>query len=153
MSGTDPVSSLFPLTPPPPSANESGRENLQHRATIAERIAKLGGIRLGAPPPVTCVQPFGPPQSKEDAGTEGSAPGSGHHTDDIRDIVQGKREEILRQLQAKREEARTAQKVLEQQVLAEHARADKEWNTRVRELNEELVCVCRPSEKMYTGGQ
>jgi len=75
-------------------------------------MAKLRGIRLGAPPPVTRVQPSGPPQSEEDAGTEGSAPGSGRHADDIRDIVQDEREEMSRQLQAKREEACAAREVL-----------------------------------------
>jgi myosin tail region-interacting protein MTI1 len=78
MSGTDPVSSVPPATPPPlPSANESGRVNLPRRATIAERKAKLGGIKFGAPPPVNRVQPSGPTQSAEDAVTEGSAAGSG----------------------------------------------------------------------------
>ena len=75
MSGTDPVSpSTPPTTPPPPSENESGRENLQRRATIAERMAKLGGIRFGTQLPVNRVQPS---QSEDDAGTEGSAAGSG----------------------------------------------------------------------------
>ena len=60
---------------------------------------------------------------------------------------------MSRQLQAEREEARAAREVLEQQVLAERARADGERGARVRELEEELVCVCRPSEKMYTGGR
>ena len=79
-SGTDPVSSVPPatppVTPPPlPSTNESGK--LQRRATIAERMAKLGGIKFGAPPPVNRVQPSGPTQSAEDASTEESAASSG----------------------------------------------------------------------------
>ena len=78
VSGTDPVLSVPPSTPPAatpplPSANESGKENLQRRATIAERMAKLGGIKFGAPLLVNRVQPSAPTQSAEDAGTEGGA--------------------------------------------------------------------------------
>ena len=46
---------------------------MQRRATIAERMAKLGGIKFGAPPPVNRVQPPGPTQSAEDVDTEESA--------------------------------------------------------------------------------
>ena len=79
-SSTDPISSLPPATPPatqPPSANETGRENLQRRATIAERMAKLGGIKFGTQLPVNRVQPSAPTESAEDAGTDGSVAGSG----------------------------------------------------------------------------
>jgi hypothetical protein len=77
-SGTDAVSSVPSATPPAhPSADESGRENLQRRRTIAERMAKLGGIKFGVPPPVNRVQPSAPTQPAEDAGAEGSTAGSG----------------------------------------------------------------------------
>jgi myosin tail region-interacting protein MTI1 len=67
MSGADPVSSVPPATPPHlPSANESERENMQRRETIVERMAKLGGIKFGAPLPVNRVQPSGPTQSVEE---------------------------------------------------------------------------------------
>ena len=49
---------------------------MQRRATIAERMAKLGGIKFGGPLPVNRVQPSGPTQSAEDASTEGSTAGS-----------------------------------------------------------------------------
>jgi hypothetical protein len=48
---------------------------------------------------------------------------------------------MARQLQAEREEARAARETLEQQVLAERARADEERDARVRELEEELARV------------
>jgi myosin tail region-interacting protein MTI1 len=83
-SGTaDPLPPVRPATPPaistapPPPANESGKDTLQRRTTIAERVAKLGGIKFGAPPPVNRVQPSAvPTQPAEDAGTEGSTAGS-----------------------------------------------------------------------------
>ena len=71
------------------------------------------------------------------ASTESAA----RHADDLRDIVQGEREEMARQLQAEREEARVAQEALEQQVLAERKRADDERDARMRELEEELARV------------
>jgi hypothetical protein len=71
------------------------------------------------------------------ASTESAA----RHADDIRDIVQGEREEMARQLQAEREEARAAREALEQQVFAERARADEERDARMRELEEELARV------------
>ena len=81
--GMDPLSSTRPATPPAmspaqsPSANESGRDSLQRRRTIAERMAQLGGIKFGVPPPVNRVQPSAPTQPAEDAGTEGSTADSG----------------------------------------------------------------------------
>ena len=63
------------------------------------------------------------------------------HADDFRDIVQGEREEMARQLQAEQEEARAAREALEQQVAAERARADEEPDARMRELEEELAHV------------
>jgi len=70
-----------------------------------------------------------------------SAESAARHADDIRDIVQGEREEMMRQLQAEREDARAAREQLEQQVLAERKRADDECDARVRELEEELARV------------
>ena len=81
--GADPLSSARPATPPamPPtqsaSANESGRDSLQRRRTIADRMAQLGGIKFGVPPPVIRVQPSAPTHSAEDAGTEESTADSG----------------------------------------------------------------------------
>jgi hypothetical protein len=71
------------------------------------------------------------------ASTESAA----RHADDLRNIVQGEREEMARQLQAEREEARAAREALEQQVVAERARADEERDARMRELEEELARV------------
>jgi myosin tail region-interacting protein MTI1 len=72
-SGMDPLASVPPATPPSlPSADESGTENLQRRRTIAERMAKLGAIKFGVPPPVNRVQPSAPTLPAEDAGAEGS---------------------------------------------------------------------------------
>lgn len=75
-SGTSVPPMAPPATPPAQasSENESGRDSLQRRRTIAERMAQLGGIKLGVPPPpVNRVQPSAPTQPVEDAGTEGSA--------------------------------------------------------------------------------
>ena len=74
-SGTSVPPTVPPATPPAQtsSENESGRDSLQRRRTIAERMAQLGGIKLGVPPPpVNRVQPSAPTQPPEDAGTEGS---------------------------------------------------------------------------------
>jgi hypothetical protein len=71
------------------------------------------------------------------ASTEAAA----RHADDIRDVVQGEREEMTRLLQAEREEARAEKEALEQQVLAERQRADDERDARMRELEEELAHV------------
>ena len=78
-SGTDCLSSASPATPSPaPPASESGgNEELKRRKTIAERMAKLGGIKFGAPPPpppppVNRVQSPDPAQPAEDEDAEGS---------------------------------------------------------------------------------
>ena len=63
------------------------------------------------------------------------------HADDIRGIVQGEREEMAKQLQAEREEARAEKEALEQQVLAERQRAEDERDARMREFEEELAHV------------
>ena len=70
-----------------------------------------------------------------------SSESAARHADDIREIVHGEREEMAKQLQFEREEARDAREALEQQVLAERARADEECRARVRELEEELARV------------
>jgi len=53
------------------------------------------------------------------------------HADDIRDIVQGEREEMSRQLQVEWKEAHAALEVLEHQVLAKCTQADEERDTHV----------------------
>ena len=95
--------------------------------------AALPEDRLGLPP----EQAESVIASIRRASTESAA----RHADDIRDIVQGERGEMARQLQAEREEARAAREALEQQVLAERARADEERDARMRELEEELARV------------
>jgi hypothetical protein len=64
---------------------------------------------------------------------------SARHADDIRDIVQGEREEMAKQLQLEREETRAGREELERQLLAERQRTDDERNARIRELEEELA--------------
>ncbi len=98
----------------------------------------------GAPAPLPEDMLGVPPERAESviasirrASTESAA----RHADDIRDIVQGEREEMARQLQAERVEARAAREALEQQMLAERARADEERDARMRELEEELARV------------
>jgi myosin tail region-interacting protein MTI1 len=54
-----------------------GNEGLKRRTTIAERMAKLGAIKFGAPPPTHRMQPPAPAVPVEGAGTEGSTAGSG----------------------------------------------------------------------------
>ena len=63
------------------------------------------------------------------------------HADDIRDIVQGEREEMAKQLQLERDDARAAHEAMEQQLLAERARADEDCRERIRELQDELARV------------
>ncbi|KAI9452450.1 hypothetical protein F5148DRAFT_1236118 [Russula earlei] len=71
-SGTDPISSI-----PPGSRTDLPSEELKRRRTIAERMAKLGGIKFGAPPPVNRVQPSAgaPARPPEDLAPEESAIG------------------------------------------------------------------------------
>lgn len=55
-----------------------GDEELKRRRTIAERMAKLGAIKFGTPPPINRVQqPSAPAQPAEDPGTEGGTAGLG----------------------------------------------------------------------------
>ncbi|KAI9453353.1 hypothetical protein F5148DRAFT_1233400 [Russula earlei] len=79
-SGTDPISSIPPGTPTalPLESESDGNEELKCRRTIAERMAKLGGIKFGAPPPVNRVQPSAgaPARPTEDLAAEKSAIGS-----------------------------------------------------------------------------
>ncbi|RDB14713.1 hypothetical protein Hypma_016405 [Hypsizygus marmoreus] len=68
---------LPPTSPPPPPPQESVTERGEeeetaqqaHRRTIAERMAKLGGIKFGAAPPPASMRPTSPP-----ARTEAEAP-------------------------------------------------------------------------------
>ena len=78
-SSTDSPSSASPAapSPAPPASESGGHEELKRRKTIAERMAKLGGIKFGAPPPpppppVGRVQTTTPAQPAEDEGTEGT---------------------------------------------------------------------------------
>jgi hypothetical protein len=94
--------------------------------------APLPGDMLGAPEP---------PESVVASIRRAAAESAARHADDIRDIVQGEREEMARQLEAEREEARFAREALEQQVLADRKRADDERDARMRELEDELARV------------
>lgn len=74
--GVETLSSASPATPSPapPVSESGGHEELKRRNTIAERMAKLGGIKFGAPPPppVSRVQISTPAQPAEDEGAEGN---------------------------------------------------------------------------------
>ena len=59
----------------------------------------------------------------------------------IRDIGQGEREDMARQPQEEREQARAARDALEQQLLAERKRGDDERDARMGELEKELARV------------
>jgi hypothetical protein len=127
-------------------ADKQAERDRRFEESEARRDATLARqpVPPGAPAPLP-EDMFGlPPERAESvvatirrASTESAA----RHADDIRDIVQGEREEMARQLQAEREEARAAKEALEQQVLAERARADEERDARMRELEEELARV------------
>ena len=98
------------------------------------------GRRYGAPTPSQLDLPEQAESviaSIRRASTESAA----RHADDIRDIVQGEREEMAKQLQLERDDSRAAHEALEQQVLAERARADEECHARIRELEDELARV------------
>ena len=60
------------------------------------------------------------------------------HADDIKDIVQAEREEMAKQLQLERDDARAANEALGRQMIAERARAD-ECKDRIQELEDELT--------------
>ena len=70
-----------------------------------------------------------------------SSESAARHADDIRDIVQGEREEMAKQLQLERDDARAANEALERQMMAERARADDECKARIQELEDELARV------------
>ncbi|KAI1785550.1 hypothetical protein LXA43DRAFT_126334 [Ganoderma leucocontextum] len=65
-----PITSSRPAVAPPTSepqeekAEDEEDSEQAHRHTIAERMAKLGGIRFGAPPPVPSVRRAPPPESE-----------------------------------------------------------------------------------------
>ena len=108
--------------------------------TETEAPLPVPGPKFGGPTP----SELGVPEQAESAIASirrASAESAARHADDIRDIVHGEREEMARQLQLEREEARAAREALEQQVFAERARADEERDARVRELEEELSRV------------
>lgn len=123
-------------------SEKQAERDRQFEESQARRYATLA--RQPLPPGVSEDMLELPPEQAESviasirrASTESAA----RHADDIRDIVQGERGEMARQLQAEREEARAAREALEQQVLAERARADEERDARMRELEEELARV------------
>jgi hypothetical protein len=102
--------------------------------------APVPAPEVGAPLPSEVLAPERPESviaSIRRAATESAA----RHADDIRDIVQGEREEMARQLQLEREEIRAAREEHEQQLLAERQRADEECKARIRELEDELARV------------
>lgn len=62
-----------PPPPPVPAAEEAEAEEDEEQArrrTIAERMAKLGGIRFGAPPAAPMRRPQPPPPKDDELGTE-----------------------------------------------------------------------------------
>ncbi|KAH9993287.1 hypothetical protein BJV74DRAFT_884401 [Russula compacta] len=116
-------------------------ETQARREELLSTLARQPVPPAGAPLP---AEVLGVPERAESviasirrASTESAA----RHADDIRDIVQGEREEMARQLQEEREQARAARDALEQQVLAERKRGDDERDARMRELEEELTRV------------
>ena len=77
--GAEPLSSL-----PPTSAaglqsvdEAEGDDGLKRRRTIAERMAKLGGIKLGAPPSISRVQPSASAAPTEEVGIDRGVQSSG----------------------------------------------------------------------------
>ena len=80
-----------------------------------------------------------PSEERQERSGEVKTESAPRHADDIRDIVQGEREEMARQLQLEREETRAGREELERQLLTERQRTDDERNARIRELEEELA--------------
>ncbi|KAI0301130.1 hypothetical protein B0F90DRAFT_1668005 [Multifurca ochricompacta] len=82
---TPPPTGVEPLTSVPPASSAALRSvdepeedgELRRKKTIAERMAKLGGIKFGAPPPIQRVQPSVTALPADGTGTEDSAQGSG----------------------------------------------------------------------------
>ncbi|KAH9168717.1 hypothetical protein EDB89DRAFT_1562439 [Lactarius sanguifluus] len=82
---TPPPTSAEPLSSVPPtsatslqSVNEAEDDDgLKRRRTIAERMAKLGGIKFGAPPPIPRVQPSTSAAPTEELSTDGGVQSSG----------------------------------------------------------------------------
>jgi hypothetical protein len=114
------------------------------RNELLSSLARQPGAPPGPPSGPLPEDMLGVPERAESviasirrASTESAA----RHADDLRDIVQGEREEMARQLQAEREEARAVREALEQQVHAERRQAEEERDARMRELEEELARV------------
>jgi len=116
---------------------ERDRQSEEREARNDEMVSTLA--RQPAPPgeplPADVLEQPEPPKSVV-APIRRAVPESAAGADDIRDIVQGEREEMVRQLQAEQGEARAAREALEQQVLADRKRADDERDARARELEE-----------------
>lgn len=83
LSESQPVNVPPPASSPPPPATverssapeetaADAEEDTEHarRRTIAERMAKLGGIRFGAPPPPPVRHPQPPPEAEVSAGED-----------------------------------------------------------------------------------
>lgn len=76
-----PPPAAVPAAPLPPKVEEAPEESdapedeenaeAARRQTIAQRMAKLGGIRFGVPPPISRPQPPPPPPAEEGEGEEG----------------------------------------------------------------------------------
>ena len=122
-----------------PQSEEREARNDEMVSTLARQPAPPG-----EPLPADVLDPPEPPKSAV-APIRRAVPESAAGADDIRDIVQGEREEMVRQLQAEQGEARAAREALEQQVLADRKLADDERDARAREL-EELARVRTGSE-------
>ena len=119
-------------------------ENEARRNELLSTLARQPVPPPGAPLPGEEFEVPEVPERAESVVTSirrAAAESAARHADEIRDTVQGEREEMARQLQAEREEARAVREALEQQVLGERKRADDERDARVRELEEELARV------------
>jgi hypothetical protein len=118
-----------------PQSEEREARNDEMVSTLARQPAPPG-----EPLPADVLEPPEPPKSVM-APIRRAVPEPAARAYDIRDIVQGLREEMARQLQEVQGEARAAREALEQQVLADRKWADDERDARVRELEEELARV------------
>ena len=106
----------------------------------SEAPLPVPGRRYGAPTPSQLDLPE-EAQSVIASIRRASSESAARYADDIKGIVKGERDELTKQLQLEREESRAARDVLEQQVLAERARADDECHARIQELEDELARV------------
>ena len=115
-------------------------EDEARRSELLSTLARQPGAPRDAPLPGELEAP----ERAESVVTSirrAAAESAARHADELKDIVQGEREEMARQIQAEREDSRAAREALEQQMLAERKRADDERDARVRELEEELARV------------